>query len=43
MLVSGVPIGNDYDRLERYVCAASPLEGRPAACYELPENMRHQG
>lgn len=28
---------------EEPVCAAAPVEGRPAACYELPENRRHEG
>lgn len=40
MVVNGVPIGNAYDRLERYVCAASAAKDKPEACYTLPDDMK---
>ncbi|PSC74983.1 Gamma-interferon-inducible lysosomal thiol reductase [Micractinium conductrix] len=43
MVVNGAPIGALYDQLQMFVCAASPVEGRPEACYSLPERMQHQG
>ena len=33
MVVNGAPIGALYDQLQMFVCAASPVEGRPEACY----------
>jgi hypothetical protein len=43
IVVNGVAVGNNFERLERYVCASGPANARPAACYDLPEDMRHQG
>ncbi|KAL4428837.1 hypothetical protein ABPG77_005275 [Micractinium sp. CCAP 211/92] len=43
MVINGVPIGNAYDQLERYVCAASTAKDKPEACYTLPEKMKWQG
>ncbi len=40
MVINGVPIGNAYDQLERYVCAASTAKDKPEACYTLPEKMK---
>ena len=43
MVVNGVAIGSDYDKLSLYICTASTASPKPDACYNLPENMRHQG
>lgn len=43
MVVNGVAIGSDYDKLFLYICTASPADPKPDACYDLPERMRHQG
>lgn len=43
MVVNGVGIGSDYDKLFLYICTASSANPKPDACYDLPERMRHQG
>lgn len=43
MVVNGVAIGSDYDKLFLYICTASSASPKPDACYDLPERMRHQG
>ncbi|KAI7839599.1 hypothetical protein COHA_006666 [Chlorella ohadii] len=43
MVVNGVAIGSDYDKLFLYICTASSANPKPDACYDLPERMRHQG
>lgn len=42
MTVNGVAIGSDFERLERYVCAAAPASGRPQACYVLSPALANQ-
>jgi hypothetical protein len=43
IVVNGVALGGDFERLERYVCAAAPAAARPPACYDLPEGLKHMG
>jgi hypothetical protein len=43
IVVNGVAIGNDFEKLERYVCVAAPAAARPDACYQLPKGLAHQG
>lgn len=41
IVVQGVPLGADFENLERYVCALSPEDARPPACNELPKSLQH--
>ena len=43
VVVNGVALGGDFERLERYVCACAPAARRPGACAELPPTLQRMG
>uniref|UniRef100_A0A1D2A1E0 Gamma-interferon-inducible lysosomal thiol reductase n=2 Tax=Auxenochlorella protothecoides TaxID=3075 RepID=A0A1D2A1E0_AUXPR len=42
VIVNGVPVGKDFENLDRYLCAAAggPGANRPSACADLTDNTR---
>ncbi|KAK2076284.1 hypothetical protein QBZ16_001216 [Prototheca wickerhamii] len=42
VLINGVPLGKDFENLDRYVCASSGATGRPDVCNDLTARTRYQ-
>jgi len=42
VVVNGIALGGAFEDLERYICVATPPGlGRPPACSELPQGLKH--
>lgn len=42
IVVNGAAIGNDFENLDRYICASLGEQNMPEACLNIRESLKHQ-